>query len=496
MLKRIFFFATWVSLAGEKRTARRGLGALAALVLLAACTNQDEVPGRPAPVREGSPANAEAAVKPADVSQTEKKAPSISSSTTPPIVPPTDQEPATEVSVATVPPLKQETPTPAQPEQLPTVKIGLLLPLSGRQAAIGKALLDAASMALFDLGEPWLELMPRDTGGDPAMAAAAATLLLDEGASLLLGPLLSDSVAAVAPLALARGVNVIAFSSDDAVARPGVYLLSFTPQQEVMRIVRHARGQDLERFAALVPDNAYGRTVVAALKAALARFGGVLLQIEYYPASGEGAEKAVQRLAHFRERRMALTRRREELSTAGGVAATRELRRLEALETLGHLDYQAILLPEGGQVLTRIAPLLPYYDINMRSVKLLGTGLWNDNSIVREPVLHGATFAAPSPQAFRRFARRFKRFYGNGPPRLASLAYDAAAIAAVLSRGPDNLGFEASALTLAEGFDGKDGLFRFRPDGRAERGLAVLEVTPDGVRLVIDAPANFDDLTN
>lgn len=465
-------------------------------MLLAACTNQDEMPSRPAPVREGGPPKAEAAVKPADVSQTEKKAPSISSAPQMPRAAPIEQKLAAKVAVVVLPPAKVEVPPPVQPERPPGIKIGLLLPLSGRQAAIGKALLDAATMALFDLAEPWLKLMPRDTAGDPAVAAAAATALLDDGASLLLGPLLSDSVAAVAPLALARGVNVIAFSSDDAVARPGVFLLSFTPQQEVIRIIRHARGQDLERFAALVPDSAYGRTVVAALKTALARFGGVLLQIEYYPASGDGADKAVQRLAHFRERRAALTRRREELSAAVSIEAARELRRLEELETLGQLDYQAILLPEGGQVLTRIASLLPYYDINMRSVKLLGTGLWNDNAIVREPVLHGGTFAAPPPQAFRRFAQRFKRLYGDGPPRLASLAYDAAAIAAVLSRGPDQLGFEASALTQAEGFDGKDGLFRFRPDGRADRGLAVLEVTADGVRLVVDAPESFDDLTN
>ena len=142
--------------------------------------------------------------------------------------------------------------------RLGPAKVGLLVPLSGPGAALGEDLLDAAQLALFDVGRTDLELLPRDTGDQPQKAEAAARSALDAGAELLIGPLYGRSALAVAPVAAARGVNVIAFSNDASVARPGLYVLGFRPEEQIERIVRYAAAQGRTRFAALAPEDAYG----------------------------------------------------------------------------------------------------------------------------------------------------------------------------------------------------------------------------------------------
>jgi ABC-type branched-subunit amino acid transport system substrate-binding protein len=402
----------------------------------------------------------------------------------PPVVEATPPAPTEPVVEAAPPPLRPptgiEAKTEAAPALLPPgagapVVVGLMLPLSGRHRGLGKALRDAAFMALFDLANPRLVLLPKDTGGTAEGAATAATELTQAGAELILGPVFRDAVRGAASVARASGVNIVAFSTDPTVAGDGVYLLGFSPRQQVERVLGYAASRGLWRYAALAPDSAYGLTVVRAMEEVLARQGAEMTNVEYYAPDGSDAAQIVQRLARY-QRRSPPPRRRAGKSGA----------------SLSELPFDALLLPEGGSVLRAVAPLLPYYDIDSDRVRVLGTGLWDDLSITREPALIGGWFAAPTPEAAADFRRRFEAAYGRRPPRIASLAYDAAALAAVLAAGERGPRFDRESLTAVSGFAGNDGIFRFRQDGVAERGLAVLEVTADGFRILSEAPASFE----
>ena len=126
-------------------------------------------------------------------------------------------------------------------EQLPPeVRVGLLLPLSGPAEALGRDMLDAAQMALFDVGENELVLLPRDTAGTPAGARTAAADVIEQGAEVILGPLFGPAVAAVSPLAAQADIRVLAFSNDASIATDGTFLLGFRPEEQVRRVIDYA----------------------------------------------------------------------------------------------------------------------------------------------------------------------------------------------------------------------------------------------------------------
>ncbi len=399
------------------------------------------------------------------------------------------------------PPVPEPTPEPVPaptPEVVAAgpVKVGVLLPLSGPNAAIGRAMLDAAQMALFDVGDKELQLLPRDTQGTPQGAADAAQAALGEGARFLIGPLLAGEVERVKPIAKAANVRVLAFSTATQFAGDGTYLMGFLPKEEVSRVVAFAHQRGMTKFAALAPNSAYGQIAVDALKAAVEGNGSEVTQVEFYDPQATDVAPSIRRLADYEKRRAALAAQKKQLEAAGDDASKAALQRMASQNTSGDADFEALLIPEGVARLKTLAPLLPYYDLDPARVKFLGTGLWDEPGLASEPSLVGAWYAA-APLAQRRdFERRYQQLYGSRPVRLATLGYDAAALAAVLAReekGPD---FSDGALTNPSGFAGLDGIFRLRTDGLVQRGLAVMEIQRNGSPVVGPAAETFQQFTN
>ncbi|MEQ8194029.1 MAG: penicillin-binding protein activator, partial [Rhodospirillales bacterium] len=272
-----------------------------------------------------------------------------------------------------VPP--QTAPQGAQPEVVPampppppmktsSVRVALLLPLSGPNAQIGEAMLNAAQLALFSFSDKSFELLVHDTKGTPEGAADAARFAIADGARLILGPLLSASVKAVTPAARAANVPVVAFSSDKSVAGDGAFTMGFIPSAEVWRVVRFARSRGVQRFAALAPDTPYGRTVIEDFRQAVERNGAVATRVEFYDPHTEDYTALVREFADYDSRRAALLAQRAELKARDDEVSKRALDRLERLQTLGPLPFDALFLADGGKRLQAIAALLPFYDID------------------------------------------------------------------------------------------------------------------------------------
>lgn len=376
---------------------------------------------------------------------------------------------------ASAPPLSVEAAPLAGP-----AKVALLVPLSGANAALGKAILNAAQLALFASRTDQLTLVPRDTKGTRTGAAEAARAAIAEGVGLILGPLLAPEVEAVKPIAANAHLNVISFSTVTSSAGGNTFLMGFLPKEEVVREVGFARERGFGRFAALVPNSAYGHLMAGTLHQIAAQTGGSVTDIEFFPPGGD-AEDAIH---HLLPNGAVPPVASAEDSTAGDAPARSR-----------PAEFDALVLPEGGEQLNAIARQLAAAGLDTKTVRLLGSGLWDEPGIGSEPTLVGGWFAASPPDARQGFDHGYRAAYGSDPPRLASLGYDAAALAGVLASGEAGPPFSRQAILDPKGFTGVDGLFRFTPDGLVQRALAVLEVEPEANVVVSPARQTFRTLS-
>jgi branched-chain amino acid transport system substrate-binding protein len=332
-----------------------------------------------------------------------------------------------------------------------SMKVGLLLPLSGPQAALGQSMLNAAQLALFDDQKAKIELLPRDTGSDPAQAATAYRQLADAGAAIVVGPVFAPQVAAVRTLVSQKQVPVLALSNDASVGGGGVYVMGFTPAAQITRIIAYACAQGRRNYAALLPTGGYGDAVNGAMQQAVRNCPQAKLAMRRYDAGTDQLARQLQETAITRTQIDAL------LLT-------------EAPTTLASSVYPQIL--QGDQI------------------TLLGTALWAEPGALRQaPQLVGGYYAVPDGAARKRFVASYQTTYNATPPRLAGIVYDSVALAAALQQR--GLKPDAKTLGNASGFSGLDGVFRLRANGAVERGLAVYQLTPNGAVLIEQAPAGF-----
>lgn len=345
--------------------------------------------------------------------------------------------------------------TPPFMRERQIVRVGLLLPFSLRPQD-ATALYNAAELALFDHGDSNTLLIPRDAGATEASANAAAEALVADGADIIIGPVLREGVAGAAAAARDENIPVIGFSSDRTVGGDGVYLLSFQLEDEIARLVAFAAARDIRSIALLAPSNEYGRRVEEALRAEARMQGVSIVHAQLYNRSDADAASAATALA----------------------------------ATLQTNPAQAILIAESGAPLRSIATALVRAGVDQRRVRFMGTSAWAGEA-EREPTLAGGWYVAPDPAARTEFENRFQSVFGRAPTRLASLGYDAVALAALLSRDQGARGFSRNSIENREGFAGSDGLFRFRSSGAIERGLAVIEVGQNRVTVLDAAPRRF-----
>ena len=338
------------------------------------------------------------------------------------------------------------------------VRIALILPLTaqGNAGLAAQSMKNAAEMALAEFKVSNVQLLVKDDGGSPQGAQSAAQQAISEGAEIIVGPLFAQSVSAAGQVARSRNIPVIAFSTDASVAARGVYLLSFLPETDVRRIVSYAASRGKRSFAALMPDNAYGTVVEAAFQQEVARHGGRVVVLEKYPHDANQTAEAVRRVA----------------------------------QAASQID--SIFIPDSPDAVPQVAQALAANGVDIKRVQLLGTGLWGDDTrISSEKLLDGGWYPSPEQTGFRNFSGRYRARYGQDPVRTATLAYDAVALVAALVKTQGMQRFSEQVLTNPSGFAGIDGVFRFRPEGTNERGLAVLRVTPSGGQVVSPAPKSF-----
>jgi len=335
------------------------------------------------------------------------------------------------------------------------VRVGLLLPFSLRPQE-ANALYNAAELALFDHGDQNTLLIPRDAGADEASANAAARALVADGADIIIGPVLREGVVGAANAARGENIPVIGFSSDRTIGGNGTYLLSFQLEDEISRIVSYAAQHNIRTIALLAPSNEYGRRVEQSLREE-ARLHGVTI-------------------VHSR-----LYNRTDAEASAAATAVANALRTQPA---------QGILIAESGTALRAIGTALVQAGVDRSQVRFMGTSVWAGDA-QREPTLAGGWYVSPDPAARTSFEGRYQSSYGTAPTRLASLGYDAVALAALLSRNGGPNGFTRNQLENGEGFSGSDGLFRFRSNGAIERGLAIIEVRQNEVATLDAAPQQF-----
>lgn len=397
---------------------------------------------------------------------------------------------------------------PAQTAQTPPpadqIRVGLLVPLSGDFAHIGRDFVAAAQIALFDVASTKIMLRPYDTQGNTDGAYTATKQAVADGVQVILGPFLSSNIESVKNAMGWKKIPMLSFSNNAralwSVGGSNMWATGFLPRQQVRDMLVHAQSTGRENLAIFSPDNAYGRLVGQLTKEVAGDLGLRIVATEFYDPNDTDFAQQIKKFTNYNARygqyKTTLSQLRE-LYRQGENTDEKLKERIEWLEKHPELpqpNFDMILVPALSEIVLRaIVAQMSFYEVDPKQIKILGLQSWDDFAgIVREPSLHGAWFVAPDRDERQKFAQRFESAHGRTPHRLASLAWDSMALVSVLGATHGVHGLTKDFITNPQGFRGVDGIFRLKANGLVERPHAVYEVAPKGgVQTLKPAPSQF-----
>jgi ABC-type branched-subunit amino acid transport system substrate-binding protein len=338
------------------------------------------------------------------------------------------------------------------------IKVALLLPLSGSAKNLGASMLDVSYYALFNANESLVILSVFDSSDNVNTAKIAASEALKQGCKIIIGPMFADATDAIFPML--KNVNLISFSNNASIAKKNIFLLGFNPEEQVTRVINYAVEKgNIKEFYALLPDNAYGKIIDETLKKSLLEKDISANKIEFYDEKNENLSQIIQNIV-------------QTINSSNDPSVKK-----------------AVFIAEGGEKLVEIITKLQENGLNNDDIKLIGTGQWDDEATKNIKFLKGAWFASSLTDERKAFEQIFESKYNYKMPRIATLAYDAVALAVNLVSQKD---FSSTAITNPRGFMGIDGIFRFNSQGIAERGLSIIEIDNNTFKIIDPAPKAFN----
>ncbi len=346
---------------------------------------------------------------------------------------------------------------PAAGEQIGSgnIRVALLLPLSGEGelANVGISMANGARLAMEYIeknnNSSNITLVLKDTKGDATIAAQKASEAISEGASLILGPLRAHSVRSAGSVARSGGIPLIGFSNNSGAASNGVYLLNVLPEGEVRRSLKYASAQGRRSFAAILSTTDFGTIQGGAFRQAVSDLG--LNAQAVYSFSNEGeARLAVEQLI--------------------------------PLIQGGQID--AIFIPDRATA-PSFATLFEAGGIDKNKILFIGSADWdNDSAITQTPYLVGAIYPSIDDRGLEAIRPEYIAKFGSSPHPFTTIAYTATLLANSSALAKTTPPYAYNQLTRPTGFNGRDGLFRFYPDGRSDYALVIKQIIPDGARII------------
>ncbi|MDF1670957.1 MAG: penicillin-binding protein activator [Roseovarius sp.] len=342
------------------------------------------------------------------------------------------------------------------------VAVALLVPhgaASPQEQKLARDLESAARLAVADLQGVKIDLRVYGTGGSAARAQEAALNAVADGAKIIIGPLHAESANAAAVSVANKNVNVLAFSNNPTIAGGNLFILGQTFDNTANRLAGYSARQGKKRVLTVYSNNLAGQLGKQAIAQAMAANGGSVVGAVGYDFSQQGVVSAIPKV--------------KSAAASGNADAI-----FMTANAAGALPLFAQMLPEAG--------------LGPDTTQYIGLARWDTPPQTLElPGVQGGWFTLPDPARAAQFRNRFTAANGEQPHAIAGLAYDGIAAVGALVKSGKRDALTRGALTQSAGFKGVSGVFRLRPDGTNERGLAIATIRNNKVVIIENAPQGF-----
>jgi len=335
------------------------------------------------------------------------------------------------------------------------LRVGLLAPFSGEYKSLGESLLLSTQLALDEIDDKNIIIIPRDSGSnDKTKLNIAIEEIIDSGVKIIIGPMTSSSFE---ELRKYNDTIFISLSNKEPKISSNVINIGISLESQLRAIEQLLIKEKKTKTIILYPKNNYEKFVDEKIKS----FKLKNYKIFKYDSDPRILTGEIEKLTNYNQRKKNLEARKKILKKKDDNQSEKELEILERLYTLGSVDFDSIIVIDFGNSLKSVLSSLVYTDVDDKTVLIATVNQWFDESIFSENLVKNLYFPSVNMKQFKKYNENYFKNFEVRPDEITILAYDALGLIYYVwgkNNGINNI----NDFFIKEKIKGKIGTFEFK----------------------------------
>ena len=331
------------------------------------------------------------------------------------------------------------------------VKIGLLVPLSGNDAKIGKQIVNATRLALKDINSKKIEIFPRDTQSDPYKTLTSAKELSLNGVNLVIGPVFYENLTYLNEV---KEVTFLSFTNKTLDLPKNVISTGINSTSQLNTIKKFIELNEIEKSIILIPNLNYDLEIKQGIKKSKIK----TFKQYYYDIEPTKLTKQIEKITNYEIRKQNLIDEITRLENSEDLNKEKKIKDLEKRYTIGNVNFDSVIIADFDESLKSVVTSLLYTDVSPKNKYFITFNQWFDDSLLKETALQPIYYPSINKKNLEDFENKFFSEFEQNPSHLSLLSYDLVGLIYYLSL-KNNTTEINKAFNAKNSFKGKIGIF-------------------------------------
>ena len=297
------------------------------------------------------------------------------------------------------------------------IKIGLLVPLSGKNAYVGNSIIKSVKLAINKINNSKIEIIPKDTKNDPTIALQAAKDLNAQGVKIVIGPIFNKNLIYLDEL---QDMTFISLTNKTLEIPKNVISAGINSLSQINAIIKFQKLTKLTKTIFLIPESDYADEIKKTIKETKIK----IKKLYVYDSEPTKLTSQIEKITKYKARQLDLEREIKKLQSSSDPNRKTKIENLEKIDTIGKVDFDSVVIADFDESLKSITTSLLYVDVYPNEIFFITLNQWFDTSLLKEKSTQLMYFPSINYENYKKFSEDYYSQFNEYPNQLSIISYD------------------------------------------------------------------------
>jgi ABC-type branched-subunit amino acid transport system substrate-binding protein len=331
------------------------------------------------------------------------------------------------------------------------IKIGLLVPMTGKNKDLGQSIIKAVSLAVKDIDSDLIEIIPKDTATKPNQTLRSAFELKEMGVKVVIGPIFYESITYLDEM---KDLTFLSLTNKTLDLPKNVISAGINSTSQLNTIRKFLEKNNIQRTIFLTPIQDFEFEIKRGIKNSRIK----IFKDYEYNTDPTKLTSQIEEITNYKIRKQNLEDEIYRIKKSNEINKEKKIKRLEKRYSLGGLNFDAVVIADFDESLKSVATSLLYTDVSPKNKYFITLNQWFDQSLLNETDIQPIYYPSINKNNFNGYKNKFYKEFNEYPSHLTLLSYDLVGLVYYLSL-KTNLSNLNKLFKKKNSFKGKIGIF-------------------------------------